>query len=232
MKAAVDLHIHTALSPCASDDMTPNNIVNMSLLKGLDVIAITDHNCSDNVLAVQRVAEGKLIVIPGMELQTKEEIHLLCYFSEYRKLLDFNVFIDARRSGMLNVPQIFGNQLIIDEFDNIKGEQSQALIAPIDISLEEAVDEVRKRGGVPVPAHIDRLHYGIISQLGFIPTNLNFRAVEINTKNFKYEKPEGVRMIRSSDAHDLGDILESDNLIDVINLSVKEVLNFLRNDSF
>ena len=93
MMIAVDLHIHTALSPCADDDMTPNNIVNMALIKGLDAIAITDHNSCDNVEAVIKVAGDRLLVVPGMEVQTREEVHLLCYFDDLDKLIHFDGII-------------------------------------------------------------------------------------------------------------------------------------------
>ena len=123
MNIAVDLHIHSALSPCADDDMTPNNIVNMAILKKLDAIAVTDHNSCDNAEAIVKLAGSQLIVVPGMEVETKEEVHVLCYFEDVDKLLDFGELIRTKLPSVANIPQIFGNQLIIDENDQIIGER-------------------------------------------------------------------------------------------------------------
>jgi len=123
MKTAVDLHIHTALSPCADQDMTPNNIVNMALLKGLDVISITDHNSCDNVAAVMKAAEGKILVLPGIEVQTREDIHLLCYFESIETLKDFDCELRSHLYKLDNRPEIFGHQYIMDHRDRIIGER-------------------------------------------------------------------------------------------------------------
>src|SRR5690554_3641144 len=110
-EAAIDLHIHSALSPCSDDDMTPNNIVNMALICGLDAIAVTDHNSCDNVEAVIKAANGRIIVVPGLELQTIEEVHLLCYFQDLPSLYTFQEQINCLYDGIPNTPSIFGRQL-------------------------------------------------------------------------------------------------------------------------
>jgi PHP family Zn ribbon phosphoesterase len=135
VKIAIDLHIHSALSPCSDDDMTPNNIVNMAVLNGLDAIAITDHNSCDNVESVMKAAEGRIIVIPGMELQTIEEVHLLSYFTDLYSLLAFSEDLEQYYDGSPNRPEFFGHQLIMDEKDEIIGEKKQALIPFYLISI-------------------------------------------------------------------------------------------------
>ena len=126
MKLAVDFHIHTALSPCADKDMTPNNIVNMSILKGLDAIAITDHNSMENCEACIELSKNKdILVIPGMELQTKEEIHLLCLFKNIRSASQFQSLIYSRLKEQENIPEIFGRQFIFNKEDKIVGENKK-----------------------------------------------------------------------------------------------------------
>ena len=169
MKIAVDLHIHSALSPCADNDMTPNNIVNMAVLKGLDAIAVTDHNSCSNVEAVMKVAGDRILVLPGMEVQSREDVHLLCYFSSLEALFKFDSYIRKHMNGMQNISEIFGNQYIMDEFDRITGERKDMLLSSINLSVERIVQLTYDIGGVVVPAHVDRPSYSIISQLGFIP---------------------------------------------------------------
>jgi len=230
MRIAVDLHIHSVLSPCADSDMTPNNIVNMALLKGLDAIAITDHNSCDNVGAAMKVAGDRLIIVPGMEVQTREEVHLLCYFSNMDKLLAFDELIRRSFPGIPNNPELFGKQQIMNELDEIIGERSEMLISSIDMSIDEVVEEVRRNSGIVVPAHVNRSSYSIISQLGFIPPELGFRMLEISQNSIDYLAPEYLKMpyFYSSDAHSLGQILERECFITVDNLSTTGILKFLR----
>ncbi|HOO13429.1 MAG TPA: PHP domain-containing protein, partial [Bacillota bacterium] len=121
MNLTLDLHIHSALSPCGDNDMTPNNIVNMALLKGLDAIAVTDHNSAENVEAVMKLGfEKGIVVVPGMEVQSKEEVHLLCYFSDLDRALGFQQRVYDNLEGENN-PDYFGDQLIMDEMDRVVG---------------------------------------------------------------------------------------------------------------
>ncbi len=230
MKIAVDLHIHSALSPCADDDMTPNNIVNMAILKGLDAIAITDHNSCDNVKAVMKVADGRILVLPGMEVQTKEDVHLLCYFEDTKDLLDFDGYIRHFMSQVPNVPHIFGNQYIMDQEDQIIGERKELLLSSVDLSIEQVVQLAVQRGGVVVPAHIDRPSYSIISQLGFIPSNLGFSVLEFSKFDTNYTMYyQGFKHIYSSDAHQLGQILEREMLIDIHDVSLTGIIQWFKN---
>lgn len=229
MKCAIDLHIHSALSPCADDDMTPNNIVNMAILKGLDIISITDHNSCDNVVAAIQVAGDNIVILPGMEVQTREEVHLLCYFKELEALLEFDLIIKNHMPHIPNDPYIFGNQYIMDEQDNIVGIREELLLVSVDMSVDEITEEVRRRGGEVVPAHVDRQSFSILSQLGFIPPDLKFSTLEIgsfhsldrlNLKEYKY--------IISSDAHSLGQILEREMYVELDKPSRNDVLSLFR----
>ena len=128
MNLTLDLHIHSALSPCGDNDMTPNNIVNMALLKGLDAIAVTDHNSAENVEAVMKLGfEKGIVVVPGMEVQSKEEVHLLCYFSDLDRALGFQQRVYDNLEGENN-PDYFGDQLIMDEMDRVVGHNRRLLI--------------------------------------------------------------------------------------------------------
>ncbi|MGI5851542.1 MAG: PHP domain-containing protein [Clostridiales bacterium] len=232
MRIAVDLHIHSALSPCADDDMTPNNIVNMAILKKLDVISITDHNSCDNVEAVIKAADSRLIVVPGMEVQTREEVHLLCYFSWLDKLMDFEEVINNKLPNISNVPKIFGNQLIIDDEDKVVGVRDEMLISSTDLSIDQIIEEVWSRNGVVIPAHVDRPSYSVISQLGFIPHTLEDGMVEISDyKNELLRQYPSHKLLYSSDAHELGQILERVSFLTVWDLSVSGILKALRNPS-
>lgn len=219
MKLYYDLHIHTALSPCASDDMTPNNIVNMASIKGLDVIAITDHNSAKNVKAVYNLGLKKdLIVVPGIEVQTKEEVHLLCYFYSVDECTKFGEIINEKMMKVKNKKTIFGNQFVIDEEDKVIEEVDYSLLISSNLSIDEVFEYMNGKG-VTILAHVDRSRYSIISNLGFIPNIKNLTAIEISkdtaTEDFLFSYPEyrKYKIIRSSDAHYLGDISEREEFL-------------------
>ncbi len=227
-EAAIDLHIHSALSPCSDDDMTPNNIVNMALICGLDAIAVTDHNSCDNVEAVIKAANGRIIVVPGLELQTIEEVHLLCYFQDLPSLYTFQEQINCLYDGIPNTPSIFGRQLIMNEMDQVIAEKEQSLLTSLAISFDDAVRLVRQNHGIPVPAHINKSSYSIISQLGFLPPSLNLTLLEFS-QNYpiSFDDYPGCSFITSSDAHSLGQIFDRKMLIHVDKISLQEIFQFL-----
>ena len=212
-----DLHIHSCLSPCGDDDMTPANIVGMALLNGLNIIALTDHNTSKNCPAffAQARLQG-LVPVPGMELTTAEDIHVVCLFRELSDAMKFDMFVSGRRMLIKNKPEIFGHQYIVDENDEVCGEEENLLINATDITLEEAVEAVLSRGGVCYPAHIDRTSNGIVAVLGSFPEDIGYTAYELNNaasvseyeKRFPFLKnlPRAV----SSDAHNLWSISEAE----------------------
>ena len=232
MKYAVDLHIHSALSPCADKDMTPNNIINMALLKGLDAIAITDHNSGANLEAVSKCAKKSgLLFIPGIEVETSEEVHLVCLFPDVESALKMHCCISEALPPLKNRKDIFGEQLILDENDRVTGEEDQMLITATNLSTYDVFGFVAQLGGAVIPAHVDRPSYSMLSNLGMIPDDLGIKYLEISRNCDKYEfrasRPEldGFRLIRSSDAHYLGDMLERESLLELSELSLRAVIN-------
>ncbi|HHV96480.1 MAG TPA: PHP domain-containing protein [Clostridiaceae bacterium] len=227
MKYYVDLHIHSALSPCADDDMTPNNIVNMAMLKGLDIISVTDHNSAENLEAVIKCGKKTgILVIPGMEIETREEVHVVCFFPSLNSALKMQHEVYKALPSIKNRSDIFGNQLIFDEQDNVVSSLERMLITATNITIEEVNKKVKELGGVMVPAHVDRESYSILSNLGMIPEEFKFRYLEVsrfcNIKTFlqKYPNLSHYKFIISSDAHNLGSILERESEIELEEKSV------------
>ena len=218
MKLYYDFHIHSALSPCGDNDMTPNNLINMSIIKGLDAVALTDHNACENVRAAAAVAGDKIIFIPGMEVETSEEVHIVTLFPTadaaeemQRILVDSSPFIPNR-------PEIFGNQYIMDENDEICGEIDRMLVTASGLDIYTVVAAAKDLGGIAYPAHIDRESYSVLSNLGFIPPDLDISAVEITEKSrtaLEGEYSNRYNIITSSDAHYLWDISERNHYIEV-----------------
>ena len=211
-----DLHIHSCLSPCGDDEMTPANIVGMALVNGLNVVALTDHNTSKNCPAffAQARMHG-IIPIAGMELTTAEDIHVVCLFRELADAMRFDMFVDEHKIPFKNEAEIFGHQYIMDENDEIAGEEEYLLINATDLTIEDAFREVTLRGGVCYPAHIDRTSNGMVAVLGTFPEEPHFTAYELNSAESLEEYEERFPIIRSmpravsSDAHYLWDISEA-----------------------
>ena len=208
MKVKYDLHMHSCLSPCGSDDMTPGNLVNMAALLGFDLIALTDHNTCRNVPAA--VAAGKragIVVVPGMELCTSEEAHVICLFPTPEAALAFGAMVYEKLPPMDNDPGIFGRQLVMDEDDNILDEERRLLIGAADIGVDQVLAMAQSYGGTAFPAHVDKPAYSVIASLGAIPPEAGFRAAELSA-NADLEKllktnPElnGMLLLRDSDSH-------------------------------
>lgn len=222
MKYAVDLHIHSALSPCGSNDMTPNNIANMAMLKGLDIVALTDHNACENYPAFAAIAvENGILPIPGMEVETVEEIHTVCLMRNYESLLRLCKYVRDNMNIVQNRPDIFGDQLILDENDELIGSVGQMLITSSNISVDELFAFVLKNGGAPIPAHVDRQSYSMLSNFGFIPDDIHAASIEISKNCEKnlflkmYSDLKKYRIIKSSDAHYLENISERTEFIEL-----------------
>jgi len=203
---ASDLHIHTCLSPCADVEMSPGNIVRTAMAAALDIIAVTDHNSGKNVRAVTEAAAGlPLTVIPAMEVQSREEVHLLCLFGSLEALEEWDASIYSYLPEVHNDPAIFGHQPIVDKEGYVLRFEERLLISSLDISLGEIVKGVAERGGICIAAHVDREAFSIIHQLGYIPPDLPIDAVEI-TAGQRGKAPEGYEMVMTSDAHELSAI--------------------------
>lgn len=206
----VDLHIHSCLSPCADDDMTPANICGMAKLKGLDAIAVTDHNTARNLPYVKEAADFYgLILLPGMEITTREEVHLLGYFPSVDAAVDAGETFSSHLPPMPNRPEFFGHQYVMDTEDQVVAEETRMLIGATDLDLAQCAGIIRERGGVPVPAHINRGANGLLVNLGMMPSEPDFRLVEV-ARHLPVSPAalEGRSVLYSSDAHQLGSILE------------------------
>ena len=217
-----DFHIHSCLSPCGDDDMTPNNICGMAVLNGLNIVALTDHNSSRNCPAFFKAAKRNgIIPIAGMELTTSEDIHLVCLFESLDDALAFNDYVDSRRIRIPNRTDIFGHQLILDENDELIEEEEFLLPNATEITIDEAPDIVRQYNGICYPAHIDRQANGVIATLGVFPDIPNFEFAEFHDKENqeeyikKYENLKNKRFLVSSDAHYLWDINEKDSFLEL-----------------
>ncbi|MGI6161537.1 MAG: PHP domain-containing protein [Christensenellales bacterium] len=228
IRLAVDLHIHSALSPCADDSMTPQNIANMSALKELDAISVTDHNSASNLAAVNSAAaEAGVLFVPGIEVQTREEVHVLCYFPSCDAAIEVAERIYKGMMPIKNRADIFGRQLVMDSCDNIVCEEERLLLQSSQFSLEELVTITLDKGGAAVPAHINKTSHSLIANLGFIPENAGFKTVEIYRGAPDIDTGQ-YRRIFSSDAHYLGDILERESYIEVSEKSVGAIIEKLQ----
>ena len=207
-----DLHIHTCLSPCADLDMYPSALVKKSLDSGLDVIGICDHNASENVRYVIEASMGKPVhVFPGMEITSKEEVHVIALFENIDNLLQLQNIVYGSLPGT-NREDIFGCQAIVNESDEVEGFNDRLLIGSTGISLQKTVETVHSFGGIAIAAHIDRESFSVLGQLGFIPPDIRFDALEISRRiglkeaRTKYHDLRDYTFIESSDAHRIRDI--------------------------
>ena len=210
----VDLHIHTAVSPCAHEEMTPWNIVRMAQLEGLELIAITDHNTIANAWAVIEVGvELGLAVLPGVEVQTREEVHLLGIFPTLEQASAFQDFIWSYLPDKPNHPEILGEQILYDNSDRPVGTVERLLLQSVLLGVEEVGAAIAAHGGLTIAAHINRRSYSLISQLAMVPDGLKLDAVEIDRslsyQGFMKEYEELFRypILCNSDAHSLTDLV-------------------------
>jgi len=204
-----DLHIHTVLSPCATLEMLPPFIVQRALEQSVHLIAITDHNSSANVPAVIKAAEGtEVTVLPGMELTTAEEIHVVCLFDTCEQLAELQKLVDQNLPRILNNPDFFGIQLIVDSEGNYVDTEERLLSNATRLSIGEAQKHVLNLGGIFIPAHVTREENGLLPRLGGIPPELNLSILEITNISKaaaiqRYPYLKNYHLIPSIDAHDL-----------------------------
>lgn len=230
MEAFCDLHIHTCLSPCASDDMTPWNIVGMAKLKGLDIIAITDHNSALNTPQAMLAGEAcGVAVVPGMEVTSREEVHMLAYFPTVEADLAFGEAVYAHLPDIRNRQELFGNQIIIGEEDEPVGQVEKLLLNAIDLTADEIGTMALHFGGVCVPAHINRGANGMMGALGLMPSLPAYPVVEVyGAIPCAAYATRGREVIRSSDAHRLEDIAERGFSIELPEASAAALVAWLQ----
>lgn len=209
-----ELHVHTVLSPCAGVEMIPPLIIAEAERRGIDLIAITDHNASANVAAVIAAAQGSPVhVLPGMELQTIEEVHLICLFESLQEVQAFQNQVDENLPDTPNNPDFFGEQFVVDETGDFIRCEDRLLLTSSRFTLEEAVERVHSLSGLAIPAHINRQAYGLIANLGFIPPASQFDALEISRHldlaQAAHVIPGARRfpLVQSGDVHYLADFL-------------------------
>ena len=228
MRLYYDLHIHSLLSPCGDNDMTPNNIVNMAKLNELDIIAITDHNSCRNCSAAIKVGEEVgITVVPGMELTTSEDIHVVCLFPDLESADKFDNYVYDRLMKIPNQADIFGHQYVMNENDEIIDEVDMLLINSCNISIMNVKEIVKSFGGVAIPAHVNRDSYSIIAVLGEIVPECNFDFIEVsrsgNPENYNYPS------IQNSDAHYLENISENERFIELEKNTARCLIEYLGN---
>ena len=203
-----DLHIHTVISPCGDLEMSPTNIVARAKEVGLNIIGIADHNCTKHAPLIRALAEKEgIFVLMGAEVTTREEAHCLTFFPDEDTLAQFQEYLEERLPHIPLIPDIFGYQVVVNEQEEILEELPYLLISGINASIEEVEQKVHRLGGLFIPAHMNRKRNSIISQLGFIPSDLHFDALEISKHITKagfcqsYPYLDGNVFIQSSDSH-------------------------------
>lgn len=230
-----DLHIHTCLSPCADLTMSPKRIIDDCLAKKIDIIAICDHNSAENTAAAMNLAgKTELTVIPGMEISSAEEAHVIALLPTYRATqLMQNLVYDNLAPGE-NDENIFGEQLIVNERDEIEGHNKRLLISATRLPISRIVDEIHHLGGLAIASHVDREVYSIIGQLGFIPKDLPLDALEISALTTVTQARERFPdintypLVSSSDAHYLNDIGKATSRFNIENPTVEELRKALK----
>lgn len=235
MKLSYDLHIHSCLSPCGDDDMLPSNIVGMAALKGLDVIAVTDHCSCANCPAVEKLAEAYgVTALFGMELTTTEEVHVLCLFDNVDAAMGFGEHVRSQYQNVMNNRDIFGKQQIVNEDDEIIGEEEFLLINATNIGFDEVFGLTEKFGGVMIPAHIEKNANSLLANLGFVPEDSRFSCFELKHIGYldelreKHPYLKKCAVITNSDAHYLEHINEPVNFLEAEERTAQAVLKALK----
>lgn len=208
--------------------MTPNNIINMAKLKGLDAIAVCDHNSTKNLPAAAKIAqEASITFLPGMEMTTAEEVHVLALFEDVDTAFVFGDMVYEALPDILNKPDFFGEQLIMDENDEVIGRMDKLLISALPFDMDECCARIKEYGGYAIPAHINKGANSVLANLGFFPPQLKFKTIEVVKGLAITNDISGFQKIYSSDAHNLWQIAEAENAIEVDENTVSAILKKL-----
>ena len=225
-----DLHVHTCLSPCAEAEMVPSAIVRQAKAVGLDMIAICDHNSVENVQAVIKAGQRESVrVIPGIEITSREEVHILGLFESERQLASIAAVVSDHLVGR-NDEEAFGPQTVVDEWDRPVGSNPNLLIGATSLAVDSTVEAIHDCGGLAIAAHVDRQRFSLIGQLGFIPEGLNLDAVEVSRWS-RAGQWQGLPVVASSDAHRLQDIGRSHTTFYADTASLEEIRKALRGEA-
>jgi PHP family Zn ribbon phosphoesterase len=205
-----DLHVHTVLSACAEMEMLPEFILERAQELGLNLIAVTDHNSAENAAAMLSTAKGAgITVLPGMEVQTREEVHLLCLFDTLEQVVDWQQVVYAHLPPLKNKDQVFGTQVVLDVDGEPVGTNDRLLATSVSLSVDQVVQRVRGLRGLCIPSHVDRPAYSLIANLGFIPPDLEVVGVEIShlvgpkEARARFPQLEHYSLVADGDAHRL-----------------------------
>jgi 3',5'-nucleoside bisphosphate phosphatase len=225
-----DLHIHSVLSPCGDLEMSPRRIIGRAREMQIDILGISDHNSTRHGPLMRRLGmESGIFVLTGAEVTSREEVHCLAFFENDFQLEIFQQYLVTNLIPFPNDPDRFGHQVVVDENDNIIGQEENLLVYAIDQSIEEIVKVVHEHNGLFIPAHVNRSRNSILSQLGFIPDGLNIDALELSRhttrEEFLRSNPglSGYTFIQSSDAHFPGDIGRCCSIFRLDEISFSEI---------
>jgi predicted metal-dependent phosphoesterase TrpH len=228
-KVRADLHVHTCLSPCADNEMETIAIVQQSKRTGLDIIGICDHNSGENVGAMIKAGEREgLTVIPGVEVTSREEVHILGLFNSEQDLMCLQDIIYENLPGESD-EESFGPQLVVDEYGNVTGKNSRLLIGATTLAVEQIIDAIHRFEGLAIASHIDRQRFSLIGQLGYIPKDLKLDALEVSNPS-AIEQEYKYPLVTSSDAHFLEDIGRNSTSFMIEEITLREIGQALRNE--
>lgn len=238
MKYRYDFHIHSALSPCAEEEMTPNNIVNMAVLAGLDLIAVTDHNSAGNLAAVSRCAREKpLVFLPGIEVESAEEVHVSCLFAEVADALKMGELVREHLLPVPNQEDIFGPQYLMDWKDQIVGKEKQLLLVSTDLTVEEIFAAARRLSGCAYFSHVDRDSYSVLSVLGTFPASLDTGVAEVTDSEegrafaARRKDLKDKALLYGTDSHRLASMSRGEHVIDIpvlkAQITARDVINWI-----
>lgn len=231
-----DLHIHTALSPCADILMSPNNILNMAMLKNLNIIAITDHNSCLQLEAVEKLKDSyEMIIIPGVEVEVKEKYHVLCLFKSFEYCKKFQIIINNYINNLIHDETIYGEQTLFDSYDDIVGKYQISLMGSLNINLQELRIVINELEGLMILAHIEKYSTDIFDKILDAYCDI-FDAIEVNS-NYDLNKIANklnkisCMILRNSDAHQIIDISEPINTIELEAFSIDSLFKKIRGGS-
>ncbi|MBI9053769.1 MAG: PHP domain-containing protein [Bacteroidales bacterium] len=234
----VDLHTHTVLSPCGDLEMSPASIVKRAKEKKIDILGITDHNSTKNCKALNDIAkDNDLLILKGAEVTTKEEVHCLAFFENDDELFDFQNYLEEHLPEIENDVNKFGYQVVVDKDENILEQIDWLLISALDVDINQIEHKVHELNGLFIPAHIDKARYSLLSQLGFVPSDLKIDALEISkfVKKDEFVKQNNYLadycFIQSSDAHFLENIGDTDTYFQMENKSFSEIRKALKGEN-
>lgn len=231
-----DLHIHTCLSPCADIDMSPRRIIDKAVETGLDIIAVTDHNSCENIEVTASLAEASgITLLSGLEITSYEEVHILALFKDTGSALQMQDIVYRSLPEGENDERLYGHQLVVNEADEILGFNRRLLITATTMNASNIVNTIRSLGGLSIASHIDRETFSVISQLGFIPEDLSFDALEISVLMSK-ERAAGIFQglnrfpwVSFSDAHRIEDIGKRSTIFRMRERSFEGIAHALKN---